>query len=926
MFKKVIRILLRIKLVIKYPLILAFITSIIIIASNFIWINNLHHLHMELSPTLAHTPKTKQKLQKQLSKKQRTDLSRDASFLTQQGHEKLARGESEEALQIWKDAEKLYQQSGDEIGEIGVIGSKINQSIALQELGLYRRSCKTLVLAFESDTKICNPSNQLENSENSYELDNLIKLIKEDKYEDKSIVITGLQSLGDILRMVGNLNESKLTLTETLDIAKNLNLPSSISDIRLSLGNTQQVLFYREKDLYNIFVSSNESDKDEKIKYAKKTLIKAREAIATFQQNIYDSNSEVHKIKSEINNLRLSVDLLNSENLLKKLSSDTDTQKRKQWEKQWKDLKISKDKLVFKLIEKEPKFYLFSPIQEIYARLNLVNILIKEIDENDSIKEVAKKYAQSALNKAYELHNKRAEAYALGALGCIYFHDNQLALSKKYTEQASIVAQSIVAPDITYQLLRQLGKICEKLNDSDKAIMAYDAAVKNLDIVRKDLLSLSPDIRFSFRENVIPVYQEFIEILLRNPNDNQKLNKVFEVNSSLQEAKLQNFTQCDQIYLELPEELDLENNVQNLAGIIHIIRLDDVEKLAVIAKSPKQPNKPICLKVYEKEKLEQFDGDINVLYSIIYEDHEFLKGRNDANFEDSINEIPFFQYSKKIYNFLFSGLESYLPKKGTLLFTIDNDFQYIPLSILHDGERYLVDKYSIVMTLSGKIPNSKPLSKNNLRVLFSGLTEEFPIFTSKEVTHLNLTWDKLPGVNTELKKVKDYANAIKELLDEKFTRKTFQNKLLSSYFPIVHVATHGHFSSNPDKTFIAASDDLIKLSEIERLMNLRNEKTDSSINLLILSACETAKSDKRATLGIAGVATQAGAGSTLATLWNVQDDSTAKLIGEFYKNLSSTETINKAESLRQAQRSLIHSEEYSHPYYWGAFVFAGNWL
>ncbi|MEM7579895.1 MAG: CHAT domain-containing protein, partial [Cyanobacteria bacterium P01_A01_bin.80] len=311
-----------------------------------------------------------------------------------------------------------------------------------------------------------------------------------------------------------------------------------------------------------------------------------------------------------------------------------------------------------------------------------------------------------------------------------------------------------------------------------------------------------------------------------------------------------------------------------------------------------------------------FNIKINELYNTI-DDRYFQEGNN-------INQ--FLIDSHNFYKLLFSDLEKYLPHEGKLIFTIDSYLKNIPISTLYDGNQYLVEKYSIVMTLGGKIPKSKPLSKNNLRVLFGGLvSENHSSFKEDKIRNLRLKWKALSYVEYENKFVKRYTKYVVELLEKNFTQRNFKNKLVLSDFPIVHVATHGYFSSNPENTFIAASDELLELQEIEQLIRLRHDGTYNSINLLVLSACETAKSDRIGNLGMAGIATQAGAKSTLATLWKVQDDSTADLIGEFYKALSREKT-DKAESLRQAQISLIHSEKYNHPYYWGAFVFAGNWL
>ncbi len=140
---------------------------------------------------------------------------------------------------------------------------------------------------------------------------------------------------------------------------------------------------------------------------------------------------------------------------------------------------------------------------------------------------------------------------------------------------------------------------------------------------------------------------------------------------------------------------------------------------------------------------------------------------------------------------------------------------------------------------------------------------------------------------------------------------------------IVHVATHGQFSSQANKTFILAWDKPIVVSELDTL--LRSTSTgDRTIELFVLSACETASGDNRAALGLAGIAIRAGARSTVASLWSSDDESNALLIGDFYQNL--IQGMNKAQALRTAQLALLENPRYQHSKYWSAFVFVGNWL
>ncbi|MHC5828531.1 MAG: CHAT domain-containing protein, partial [Nostoc sp.] len=117
----------------------------------------------------------------------------------------------------------------------------------------------------------------------------------------------------------------------------------------------------------------------------------------------------------------------------------------------------------------------------------------------------------------------------------------------------------------------------------------------------------------------------------------------------------------------------------------------------------------------------------------------------------------------------------------------------------------------------------------------------------------------------------------------------------------------------------------INVKELDQLLQARDRPGRSPLELLILSACETAAGDQRAVLGLAGMAVRSGARSTLGTLWAVQDESTVDLMNKFYLELSQP-GVTKAEALRQAQLLLLRSSNYGHPYYWAPFVLVGNWL
>ena len=97
------------------------------------------------------------------------------------------------------------------------------------------------------------------------------------------------------------------------------------------------------------------------------------------------------------------------------------------------------------------------------------------------------------------------------------------------------------------------------------------------------------------------------------------------------------------------------------------------------------------------------------------------------------------------------------------------------------------------------------------------------------------------------------------------------------------------------------------------------------VELLILSACQTAAGDDRAALGLAGIAIKAGARSALATLWHIDDRASSELIVEFYKQFQNL-SLSKAKALQMAQLKMIDDPRYKHPCYWSPFLMIGNWL
>ena len=164
----------------------------------------------------------------------------------------------------------------------------------------------------------------------------------------------------------------------------------------------------------------------------------------------------------------------------------------------------------------------------------------------------------------------------------------------------------------------------------------------------------------------------------------------------------------------------------------------------------------------------------------------------------------------------------------------------------------------------------------------------------------------------------------KELINDAFTQASFDGELKTVPYNIVHIASHGQFGADPKHTFLVAYDGQLNMDELETGIKY-SEHREKALELLVLSACETATGDDRAALGLAGIALKAGARSAVASLWYVSDQATGRLVVDFYRALQSAGQ-SKARALQAAQRKLASSQRYAHPAYWAPFLLIGNWL
>lgn len=178
------------------------------------------------------------------------------------------------------------------------------------------------------------------------------------------------------------------------------------------------------------------------------------------------------------------------------------------------------------------------------------------------------------------------------------------------------------------------------------------------------------------------------------------------------------------------------------------------------------------------------------------------------------------QLSQKVYDWLIRPLELDQKQIKTLVFVLDRPFQTIPIAALHDGKNYLVEKYNLVLNLGQQLIEPKPLKLANIKILAAGVSEPR--------SERGQNFGELKNVKTELMSIENLGVPTEKILNQTFTKNTFTLKIKSSP-TVVHLATHGIFSSNQEQTFILTGDSSIGIDDFQKLLNpkdrIRNQYT-----------------------------------------------------------------------------------------------------
>ncbi|WP_250565627.1 CHAT domain-containing protein, partial [Adonisia turfae] len=536
------------------------------------------------------------------------------------------------------------------------------------------------------------------------------------------------------------------------------------------------------------------------------------------------------------------------------------------------------------------------------------------IDKSQTKPQV-KTWLEIGLQIAEHIQDERAKSFALGELGHLAECQRNWAEAVRLTNQAQLVASdALESTDSLYLWEWQMGRIYREQAQRGQALAFYKQSINTLEDIRTSILTANRDLQFDFRDTVAPIYRQYIELQLPpgpgsqidkqvTPNTAPNIDETLQTVDSLRLAELQNFfgDNCVLVASENARDRLLANDSQTTIITSIVVR----NHTALIVNPPKSDPAVVWVEG-NNETLESLAG----------------KFRSELT-----NFVPFKTYyasfGQRLYEKLLLPIEPYLEDTQTLVFIQDSFLRNIPMSALHDGNRYLVEKYAIATTPSLSLTAPRA-PKRDIKVLAVGSNLDIVTESGRDFKELDL-------VDNELAAIADLLPDSKTLLNEEFTIDRFKTALQETRYSILHLATHGQFSTVPEETFVitgpnAEKDDKAEEITFEQLEALISDSSTNNepLDLITLTACQTATGDDRATLGLAGVAIQSGARSAIASLWNLNDKAAATFSSQFYSYLQDP-NISKAQALQKAQIDLINAELGGHPGKWAPLVLVGNW-
>ena len=503
---------------------------------------------------------------------------------------------------------------------------------------------------------------------------------------------------------------------------------------------------------------------------------------------------------------------------------------------------------------------------------------------------------QEAASLAEQLGDARTLSFALGHLGHLYELEQRLDEALSFTRHAIFSAQSVDALESLYRWQWQLGRQLAATGKLDEAIASYRQATGTLQPIRPAVAVAAADSSWSDEDPIRPLFFELADLLLQRaslteeqPAATQYLLTARDAIEAYKAAELRDYFKDECVDALQARLTKFDSLAANTAVIYPILFPTRLELLVSLPSGMTRIAVPVGAEALTKE-IRLFRRTVEKRTT-----REYL--------------AP----AQQLYDWLVRPLEPELAKQQitTLVFVPDSALRTIPMAALHDGSTFLINKFAVALTPGITLTDPRPLNREKVRFLAMGLTKAVQGFPS------------LPYVAEEVETIRSLYSA-DQLMNQDFRAGRLEQELRDGRYGILHIATHGKFSTSVNDSFLLTFDEKMTMSTLDQLIGLFRFREDP-LELLTLSACQTGVGDDRAALGLAGVAIKAGARSALATLWFINDEASAELVSEFYRQLRDPK-LSKAQALQIAQQKLLADRVYEHPAYWSPFLLLNNWL
>ena len=501
-----------------------------------------------------------------------------------------------------------------------------------------------------------------------------------------------------------------------------------------------------------------------------------------------------------------------------------------------------------------------------------------------------KLWLQRALEVAKTLNDDYLKSYVFLESGYFYEQRDNTGKAINYAHKAEILAQSEFAYDSLYKAQQLAGRIYQQRGNSNAAITAYKSAIASLDLLRRDSATISIDQRINFQTQVEPIYRSALKLLLDRPKAD--LAEAIAISDKLRLAQLQNYFGDDCFEIKRESNSARNSFTNNNAATIYSIILENRTYFIL-----QLPNGKLIKSVAEitEAKLvslaERWSRELNYSETQEYRDRSVM-----------------------FYDLIIRPFEPQLEANNleVLVFVHDGVLRNLPMAALLDGKvgedggEFLAQKWASVSSIGLNLTPTSSQPEDREIVAF-GLSVEVP------------GWNQLSNVTSEIDKIVDLIGG-NEFLNDEFTVDNVYHQLDERQYSVVHFATHDYFGGTVETSFLLAYDRKISALDLEKILLSSKEIPQ----LLVLSACETARESEQSLLGLAGIAARSGVESTLGTLWQVDDEEQSQIIQAFYSYWQQPNyNYNKATALQQVQIEQI--EIFALPQTWAGLTLIENY-